>query len=390
MIEMDSSIPFRSSSFTHDSQKTTVDEEKATQTTLIVKVDYETRTNFQSRCSWSCWRFRSCLLNRLLAKGWWILGLLSINLLLLFTRALNSGAIGGVNGSRETWWTIESATIPSIGTEGWCKGRRGIPPSCGPRFRSLVITLRSMTTKPSKTLTCPVLIVRRKAEASEALGSKVAIVHALVMAQVWITPANQRRALKTHGKVATCSRPAVLNLHGKVLLATLRQKSRQLIVEPLRFADASLFIGFPILVEIARSPTLGAQFLCSSWTETHPSCAFFLICSFGTSSPPAYPTLELHVLDYPVVRVTLDVNALSEIVDNLPLKFSHFHHTAILGSLRSIWSFRLFVRVDTTVDVQSTSKTREVWVHDRIPLAKIYAKLRMKCLHTSRYKKNWH
>ena len=73
----------------------------------------------------------------------------------------------------------------------------------------------------------------------------------MMVTQVWIAPADQRRTLKTHGKVATRARPAILDLHGEVLLATLRQESRQLVVESLGLADASLFIGFPIGVEIA-------------------------------------------------------------------------------------------------------------------------------------------
>ena len=89
----------------------------------------------------------------------------------------------------------------------------------------------------------------------------------MVVTQVWIAPADQRRTLETHGKVATCARPAILDLHGEVLLATLRQESRQLVVESLGLADASLFIGFPISVKIARRPTLGAQLLGSSWSS---------------------------------------------------------------------------------------------------------------------------
>ena len=56
-----------------------------------------------------------------------------------------------------------------------------------------------------------------------------------------------------------------------------------------------------------------------TWAETHPAYAFFLICTLRTSSPPniswvhrnwisqlpAYPTLELHILDFPVVRISL-------------------------------------------------------------------------------------
>lgn len=89
----------------------------------------------------------------------------------------------------------------------------------------------------------------------------------MMVTQVWIAPADQRRTLKTHGKVATRARPAILDLHGEVLLATLRQESRQLVVESLGLADASLFIGFPISVKIARRPTLGAQLLGSSWSS---------------------------------------------------------------------------------------------------------------------------
>ena len=89
----------------------------------------------------------------------------------------------------------------------------------------------------------------------------------MMVTQVWIAPADQRRTLKTHGKVATRARPAILDLHGEVLLATLRQESCQLVVESLGLADASLFIGFPISVKIARRPTLGAQLLGSSWSS---------------------------------------------------------------------------------------------------------------------------
>ena len=110
----------------------------------------------------------------------------------------------------------------------------------------------------------PVLVVRCKAKAAEALGSKVAIVPAHVLSQVGIASADKRRTLKTHGKVATGARPAILDLHGEVLLAALGQESRQLVVESLGLADARLFTAFPILVEIARRPTLGAQLLSSS------------------------------------------------------------------------------------------------------------------------------
>ena len=80
---------------------------------------------------------------------------------------------------------------------------------------------------------------------------------------------------------------------------------------------------------------------------------------------PAHPTLELHVLDYPVVRVALrkkqierasesaelantsrqnlkqylDLNTLAEIINGLPLKISHFHHPTILGSLQNVVNF---------------------------------------------------
>jgi hypothetical protein len=187
------------------------------------------------------------------------------------------------------------------------------------------------------------------------------------MAQVRITPTNQRRTLKTHGEVATCARTAILNLHGEVLLATLRQESRQLVVESLRLADASFLISLPILVEIARRPALGAQLLGSSWTETHPFSAFFLICTSRPSCPPAHPTLELHILNYPVVRISLDVNAMMVIVDSYAIKFSHFHHSTILGSLRCIWSVRFFVGIETTENVEASSKTREVGIYNRVP-----------------------
>ena len=83
----------------------------------------------------------------------------------------------------------------------------------------------------------------------------------------------------------------------------------------------------------------------------------------------------------------LDLCALAEIINGLPLKFSHFHHPTILGSLQSIvklamgwsvqvtvgnylrgvWTLRFFIRVQTTKDVKSSSKTREVGINNRIP-----------------------
>jgi len=125
-------------------------------------------------------------------------------------------------------------------------------------------------------------------------------------------------------------------------------------------------------VEIAGCSALGAQLFRGSWTETHPFPVIFLICTFPPSLPPAHPTLKFHVLDYPVVRHSLDFNAMLEVINGYSIKFSHFHHSTVLGSLRSIWSFRLFVGVETTEDVKASSKTREVRIHNRVPFAKIH------------------
>jgi len=75
------------------------------------------------------------------------------------TIALSVRAVGRIDGRREPWWTIEAATIPSKGAEGWRKGRTWVTPGCCARPGSIVVALRTMTAKPSETLTCPVLVV---------------------------------------------------------------------------------------------------------------------------------------------------------------------------------------------------------------------------------------
>ena len=80
-------------------------------------------------------------------------------------------------------------------------------------------------------------------------------------------------------------------------------------------------------------------------------------------------------------HTNLYIDALSEVVDGLSLQFSHFHHPTILGSLQSIlggnihygnhlwsiWSFRVFVGVETIEDIEASSEVREEGIYDRVP-----------------------
>lgn len=114
---------------------------------------------------------------------------------------------------------------------------------------------------------------------------------------------------------------------------------------------------------------------------SHPGSA-----SLSSTSCTIIPAYSVHVNSGERLLRYLDFTALFEVVDGLSLKFSHFHHPTILGSLPKqlklntgdtcaykivhLWSvrrFRFFVGVETTEDVEASSKTREVGIYNRVP-----------------------
>merc|ERR1719234_1822986 len=275
-----------------------------------------------------------------------------------------------------SYWRRELGSEDAIAharSEWRSKGRSRVAPSCCPRKLVGVVALWPMPSESTKTLTSPILVVGREAKGTSALRSKVAIVHAIVMAKIRITAANERRSLQTHGQISSSARSTILNLHREVFLSTLGQEPRQLVVESFRLADASTLLAFTIRVKKARCTILGAELLSCSWTQTNTSFVIRVANPLHTTLPPACATLRLHILDDPVVCHHLDLNTLLKVVNVPSLQAHDFHHPAIHRSLLCVGRFRLSVRVQPIEDVKSTPKPRKVGIDHRIPLAKVHA-----------------
>merc|ERR1719234_1586923 len=275
-----------------------------------------------------------------------------------------------------SYWRRELGSEDAIAharSEWRSKGRSRVAPSCCPRKLVRVVALWPMPSESTKTLTSPILVVGREAKGTSALRSKVPIVHAIVMAKIRITAANERRSLQTHGQISSSARSTILNLHREVFLSTLGQEPRQLVVESFRLADTSTLLAFTIRVKETRCTILGAELLSGSWTKANTFSVIRITNSLHTTLPPACATLRLHVLDDPVVCHHLDLHTLLKVVNVPSLQTLDFHHPTIRRSLLCVRRCRLRVWIQPIEDVKSTPKPRKVWIDHRIPLSKVHS-----------------